>query len=89
MDCCWIKANRLSPVYEKWVIEFFNFAKRKLPDNIGIFYCLCVIFEISKILKEKKEIFNHLCRDGINQYYIIWMWHGEIDKNQIATSHGH
>lgn len=52
-------------------------------------FIVCVIFEISKNLKEKKEIFNHLCRDGINQYYIIWMWHGEIDKNQIATSHGY
>lgn len=37
----------------------------------------------------KKEIFYHLCCDEICQNYIIWMWHGEVDKKQIVKSQIH
>lgn len=37
----------------------------------------------------KKEIFHHICCDGICQNYTMWMWHGEVDKKQTAASQRH
>ncbi|XP_058726569.1 uncharacterized protein LOC131597928 [Vicia villosa] len=81
MGLSWMKADRLGPVYEKGVLEFLEYADKHLPDNNGIFYCPCVVcVNINK--GTKKEIFQHLCCDGICQNYITWMWHGEVDKEE-------
>ncbi|CAL5189487.1 unnamed protein product [Lathyrus oleraceus] len=85
MDRSWMKADRLDPVYEKRVIEFLEFDEKNVPDNNGIFYCPCVVYEnIRKHIK--KEILHHLCCDGICQNYTIWTWHEEVDNIQNATS---
>ena len=85
MDRSWIKADRLGPVYENRVLEFLEYADKHLPDNNGIFYCPCVV--CANIKKgTKKEIFHHLCCDGICQNYIIWTWHGEVDKEESRAS---
>ena len=43
MDRSWMKVDRLGPLYEKGVLEFLEFAKKKVPDNNRIFYCPCVV----------------------------------------------
>lgn len=86
MDRSWMKTNTLSMVYEIWVVEFFEFAERKLHDNIEIIYCPCVMCE-NIIFFKKKVILSHLCCDKISQLCTVQMWHGEVDKNQITTSH--
>lgn len=79
----WIKVNRLSQVCEK---RFLEFAERKLFNSNEIFYFPCVIYKKKK-KNENKVICNHLCCDGISQHYTIQVWHGEVHKNQNATSH--
>ncbi|CAK8568090.1 unnamed protein product [Lathyrus sativus] len=85
MDHSWMKADRLGPVYENRVLEFLEYADKHFPDNNGIFYCPCVVCANIKI-GIKKEILHRLCCDGICQNYIIWMWHGEMDKEESRGS---
>ena len=70
MDRSWMKDNRLGLVYEKGVLEFLEYADKHLLNKECIFYCPCVV--CANINKgTKKEIFQHLCCDGICQNYII------------------
>ena len=85
MDRSWMKANRLGPIYENGVHEFLEYHDKHIPHNNGIFYFPCVVCtNINKGTKE--EIFQHLCCDGICQNYIIWTWHGEVDKEESRAS---
>ncbi|CAK8563127.1 unnamed protein product [Lathyrus sativus] len=85
MNRSWMKVDRLGLIYVNGVLEFLEYVDKHLPDNNGIFYCPCVVY--TNIKKgTKKEISYHLCCGGICQNYIIWMWHGEVDKKEIRES---
>lgn len=85
MDRSWMKTDRLGLMYEKEVLEFVEFAEQKLPGNNGVFFCHCV--NCGNIKKwSKEEISHHLYCDGICQNYTAWLWHGEVEKHQNATS---
>lgn len=67
------------------VWEVLEFVEQKLPRNNGVFYYSCV--KCGNIKKwSKEDILHHLCYDGICKNYTAWVWHGEVDKHQNATS---
>ncbi|KAK2382219.1 hypothetical protein QL285_069767 [Trifolium repens] len=86
MDRSWMKAYRLSPEYERGVMEFLQFAEENLPppqSNVGenlppLFLCPCVFCANQVPKLNKEEIKCHLICDGICQNYTQWIWHGEV-----------
>ncbi|KAK2357161.1 hypothetical protein QL285_094460 [Trifolium repens] len=86
MDCSWMKAYRLSPEYERGVMEFQQFAEENLlppksnaEENLPpLFLCPCVFCANQEPKLNKEEIKGHLICDGICQNYTQWIWHGEV-----------
>ena len=58
VDRSWMKINSLSKEYKNRVIQFFDFAKKNLSKNSGIFWCPCKkCFNMKKHTRD--VIFNH------------------------------
>ncbi|XP_031102022.1 uncharacterized protein LOC116005929 [Ipomoea triloba] len=75
MDKSWMHASRISREYDDGVKEFLDFAKRRLPNNNGRFFCPCKkCCNLTKL--SANDIYDHLICDGINLSYTKWIWHG-------------
>lgn len=70
--------------------EFLNFLNTRNKIFLTIIKSFIFLVLYAEILKKlKKEILHYLCCDGICQNYIIWTWHGEVDKKQNTSSQRH
>lgn len=92
IDKSWIDCSRASSEYEKWLIEFVNFAIKNVEDASDIrcpcYKCRNLAFRTPTIVTE------HLYWHGFVKSYKIWKWHREdgrttpscnIDVNTFAS----
>lgn len=65
MNHRWMKADRLSLVYEKECLEFLEYEKRNLPDKNGISYCPYVICKDIKKNQGKKYSITYIVMEFV------------------------
>lgn len=85
----WMKAPIGSDEYFDGVEFFLKFVTEKLGKGTWS-SCPCAKCRNSRGMVDLKAIFNHLIRNGIDQSYTTWYFHGELfdDSSTSLESHG-
>ncbi|KAK1401468.1 hypothetical protein POM88_001073 [Heracleum sosnowskyi] len=85
MDRNWVKADRMSEVYKKGVIEFCKYTSEHVKDTR---FNLCPCKKCLNVLEVDglAKLEEHLRIHGIDKTYTCWTHHGE-KKGEYCSSY--
>ena len=88
MDKTWMSKDRLSKEYEAGVEYFLRVAQEIASDLLKT---RCPCRKCSNFMKlDVLNIKGHLYCNGIDESYVNWIWHGEVNEFiEELTSEGH
>ena len=72
MDRSWIRAPRISEVYEKEVEEFLAFGEQNAPNLAAKYFCPCVKC-VNRRRQPLNDIRSHFICDGFCPTYTNWI----------------